>query len=99
MAFRNVKIQPDMTCAFLHDQFQEAAYKLIDPTQRLQTHLSIGNRLLLSTPEGQKEEKIFDICSHFKIAIELLTEKEERQKVAALFLMVSEYEKEESSTE
>ncbi|MBN3761556.1 AAA family ATPase [Burkholderia sp. Ac-20365] len=74
---------------FLHDRVQEAAYALISEEARTEKHLRIARLLLLRTPPEQLEEDVFDIVSQFNRAIHLITNRAERERVAALNLMAA----------
>ncbi len=71
---------------FLHDRVQEAAYSLIPEEQKKATHLQIGNLLLKNTPEIQKEEKLFEIVNQLNIALILIIDPIEREKLLKLNL-------------
>jgi PAS domain S-box-containing protein len=68
--------------AFAHDRVQEAAYALIQGSERAATHLRIGRMLVLGTPPTKLGDKIFDIVNQFDRALELLTSPRERDEVA-----------------
>jgi predicted ATPase len=72
---------------FVHDRVQEAAYSLLDPAGRSLAHLRIG-RLLWErgTSELQVEDLLFDICRHFNLCTELLTDEHEGRGIANLEL-------------
>jgi PAS domain S-box-containing protein len=75
------------TYRFLHDRVQEAAYALIAEDARSGMHLKVARLLLSKTPPEQREEAIFDIVSQFNRAAHLVTDRAEREQVAALNLM------------
>jgi PAS domain S-box-containing protein len=72
---------------FLHDRVQEAAYSLMPEEDRSSTHLRIGRLLAAGTVPEQIEEKIFDIVNQLNLGIGLITETEERERVANFNLM------------
>jgi len=71
---------------FLHDRVQQAAYSLIDAKQKKSVHLKIGNLLLENATDKSLDENIFDIVCQFNHSIDLLSEDNERQKIAQLNL-------------
>ena len=71
---------------FVHDRVEQAAYSLYTEPEREQIHLTIGRRLLETTPPEQLEERIFDIVTHINRGAALITAEEERLEVAALNL-------------
>ena len=71
---------------FLHDRVQQAAYFLIPAHQKKATHLKIGQLLKRNLSETQREEKLFDIISHFNLAQELITQPKAREILAKMNL-------------
>ncbi|WP_083234926.1 hybrid sensor histidine kinase/response regulator [Candidatus Marithrix sp. Canyon 246] len=78
--------------SFLHDRVQQAAYALIDENHKKSVHLKIG-RLLL-TPQ---QEKIFDLVYQFNKGLTLITDEEEKVKIAKLNFTASEKAKESNA--
>ena len=74
---------------FLHDRVQEAAYSLIPPQLRAETHLRIGRLLAERTPSQEREERIFEIVNQFNRATHLITSNDERRRVAELNLIAA----------
>jgi serine/threonine protein kinase len=72
---------------FLHDRLQEAAYSLIPKDDRPSIHLRIGRSLAARTTPKQVEEKIFEIVNQLNLGMDLITEPEERERVAKLNLI------------
>ncbi len=75
---------------FLHDRVQQAAYSLIEETQKQSTHLQIGRLLLAKSTQEDLEEKIFDIVDQFNQAIDLINLQKEKIKIAELNLIAGE---------
>ncbi len=69
---------------FLHDRIQQAAHALIPVQERKAVHLRIGRLLLASLTPEEVQEKIFDVASQLNAGAELITEPEERLRVARL---------------
>jgi predicted ATPase len=71
---------------FLHDRVQQAAYALIDDSQKQIVHLQIGRNLLEKISLEQLSERLFEIVDHLNHGIELVTDQVERNEIARLNL-------------
>ncbi|AUI69682.2 AAA family ATPase [Beggiatoa leptomitoformis] len=71
---------------FIHDRVQQAAYSLIDDTQKVATHLQVGRLLLANSSKIELEEHLFEIVNHLNIAEKLIDSVEERHHLAELNL-------------
>ncbi|WP_207801800.1 trifunctional serine/threonine-protein kinase/ATP-binding protein/sensor histidine kinase [Phenylobacterium hankyongense] len=74
---------------FLHDRVQEAAYSLIPEAERATTHLRIGRLLAARTAPAEIEEKVFELVNQLNRASHLVTDVEERERVAELNLIAA----------
>ena len=72
---------------FLHDRVQQAAYSLIEEKKRPEVHLKIGREMLKRIPEEEIEEHIFGIVDQLNLSCELMTDEEERERLAQLNLL------------
>ncbi|MBW4455351.1 MAG: AAA family ATPase [Nostoc indistinguendum CM1-VF10] len=75
---------------FLHDRVQQAAYALIDESQKLGVHLQIGRNLLEKTSPEQRAERLFEIVDHLNYGTELITEQSQRNEIAKLNLQAGQ---------
>jgi PAS domain S-box-containing protein len=75
---------------FLHDRVQQAAYALIDESQKLGVHLQIGRNLLEKTSPEQRAERLFEIVDHLNYGTELITDQSERNEIAKLNLQAGQ---------
>jgi PAS domain S-box-containing protein len=75
---------------FLHDRVQQAAYALIDESQKQVVHLQIGRNLLEKTSPEQRFDRLFTIVDHLNQGLELVTARSERTEIARLNLMAGQ---------
>ena len=66
---------------FTHDRIQQAAYSLISPEERKNTHLMIA-RLMHLSKEIIMKERVFEITNHFNTAITEITDSKEKKDLA-----------------
>ncbi|MEJ2725786.1 MAG: AAA family ATPase, partial [Deltaproteobacteria bacterium] len=69
---------------FLHDRVQQAAYAQISAQEHQSVHLEIGRLLLMNTPEADLNQRVFEIVQHYNHADRLITDENERLRVAEL---------------
>ncbi|MEM9541016.1 MAG: AAA family ATPase [Cyanobacteria bacterium P01_E01_bin.42] len=74
------------SCKFAHDRIQQAAYALIPEAEKAEKNVAIGRILLEQIPEGDREEKLFDIIDLLNRGIALFTASEERETITRLNL-------------
>jgi PAS domain S-box-containing protein len=72
---------------FMHDRVQEAAYSLIPEALRAEVHLRIGRLLAAQTPPEKREGAVFDIVGHLNRGAALITQRDERDRLAELNLI------------
>ncbi len=72
---------------FLHDRVQQAAYTLIDETQKKTVHLQIGRLLLANTQSEGLEEQLFEIVGHLNNGVVLVDKQADKNEIARLNLM------------
>src|SRR6266446_3495700 len=72
---------------FIHDRVQEAAYSRIPEEGRVAAHLRIGRLLAAHTPPAKREEAIFELVNQLNRGAALITEQEERERLAELNLV------------
>ncbi|WP_459195234.1 PAS domain S-box protein [Nostoc sp. FACHB-892] len=75
---------------FLHDRVQQAAYALIDESQKQLIHLQIGRNLLEKPLPEQLSERLFEIVDHLNHGIELVCDQAERDEIAKLNLLAGQ---------
>ncbi|MGL5925612.1 PAS domain S-box protein, partial [Chroococcidiopsis sp.] len=75
---------------FLHDRVQQAAYALIDESQKQVVHLQIGRNLLEKTSLQQRSERLFEVVDHLNHGIELVIDRPQRNEIAKLNLMAGQ---------
>lgn len=75
---------------FVHDRIQEAAYALMEETEKTQIHLKIG-RLLLDDYQGESLSiSMFEIVDHLNWGKEFLQDENEQLKMAELNLKTAQ---------
>ena len=79
--------QLDGSYKFIHDRVQEAAYSMIPQNLRAETHLTIGRLLAANIPAEPWQETIFEIVNHLNRGAVLITEPDERDRLAKLNLV------------
>ncbi|MEP0820663.1 MULTISPECIES: hypothetical protein [Trichocoleus] len=75
---------------FLHDRVQQAAYALIDESQKQGVHLQIGRNLLEKISLERTTERLFEIIDHLNHGIALATDQAERNEIAKLNLQAGQ---------
>lgn len=71
------------TYLFRHDRVLQTIYSLIKPDKKRDLHLKIG-RILLNDEKTDLDSRIFEIVSHFNMAVVLIKEPEEQIRLAEL---------------
>ncbi|MCP4285868.1 MAG: hypothetical protein GY792_15670, partial [Gammaproteobacteria bacterium] len=71
---------------FAHDRIQEAAYSLIPEAEKAAVHLRIGNVLREKIPQGQQDERIFDIVNQLNWGRTLIESPDDILRLAELNL-------------
>ncbi len=74
--------QSEGAYAFVHDRVHEAAYSLIPEEARAKAHLQIGRVLAAQTPPERRDEAIFEIAGQLNRGSALITERDERERLA-----------------
>ncbi|MDF5738632.1 MULTISPECIES: AAA family ATPase [unclassified Nostoc] len=75
---------------FLHDRVQQAAYALIDESQKQVVHLQIGRNFLEKTLLERLSDRLFEIVDHLNHGIELVADQPERNEIARLNLIAGQ---------
>jgi PAS domain S-box-containing protein len=75
---------------FLHDRVQQAAYALIDESQKQVVHLQIARNLLGKILPERLSERLFEIVDHLNHGLELVNNQAEQNEIAQLNLMAGQ---------
>jgi predicted ATPase/signal transduction histidine kinase len=71
---------------FTHDRVQEVAYALIDEQKRPELHLHIGRLLVQNLAQDEIELNLFDIVNQLNSGSALISDPDEKERVAKLNL-------------
>ncbi|NEO39725.1 MAG: AAA family ATPase [Moorea sp. SIOASIH] len=93
--YQLINLDDDTDCSlvrfrFQHDRVQQAAYTLIEPSQKTAFHLLIGRLLLKTKTSEALSESIFEIIDHLNLASDQVTSPEEFHEIARLNLIASQ---------
>ena len=80
-----VEVGAAVSCRFVHDRVQQAAYSLIAEDDKRRVHLDIGRRMLAEA-DPSEDGGLFDIANHMNIGAELVDDAAERLELAKLNL-------------
>jgi PAS domain S-box-containing protein len=80
---------PNNSYTFLHDRVQQAAYSLIPEHQKASVHLQIGRILLDRAGSETLEDSIFAIVNQLNIGASLISDKQEKYRLAELNLIAA----------
>ncbi|MFM0700664.1 trifunctional serine/threonine-protein kinase/ATP-binding protein/sensor histidine kinase [Paraburkholderia sediminicola] len=83
-------VRTDEGYAFVHDRIQEAAYAAIDSSAREARHLAIAQAITAQRPLPEHRNFTFDIVHQYNLAVGLIVERCERDRVAELNLAAAE---------
>lgn len=72
------------TFRFQHERIQQAAYSLMDQTERTEAHLQIGRLIQKKAGKDDWGDQIFECLSHLNKVISLITLPTEKSELAAL---------------
>jgi len=72
---------------FVHDRIQQAVYSLIPEADRQAVHLRLGQLLLASMSDGERDRKIFDIVNQLNKGRILIGERSSLDQLATLNLL------------
>lgn len=78
------------TYEFLHDRLHEAAYSLIPEDRRAEIHLQISRRMLSCFSPKKIEKQIFEVVDQISHCAHLLTDADEKERNAGLYLIAAE---------
>lgn len=69
---------------FQHDRVQQAAYRMWDEQGAQAIRLRIGRRILADCDDAAHDDRLFDLLGHLNVAHELITDRDERTRIATL---------------
>jgi predicted ATPase/signal transduction histidine kinase len=77
-------------CRFAHDRIQQALTSLIPESERTSIHLRVGKKLLENLGADLNDERVFNVVNQLNLAVDLITSREERRRLAELNLIAGE---------
>jgi predicted ATPase len=80
----------DTTWRFVHDQFQQSAYSLVQSEERNRTHLLIGRKLWTTLSEDELSIHTFSVVDQLRRGAHLIESEDERVNLSALLLRAGE---------
>jgi predicted ATPase/signal transduction histidine kinase len=80
-------LRAEQAYRFPHDRVQEAAYLLIPESERAATHLRIGRTLWARAGPDELPDRVFEIVNQLNRGVDLITARDERERVAELNLL------------
>ncbi|KAM3115087.1 trifunctional serine/threonine-protein kinase/ATP-binding protein/sensor histidine kinase [Phormidesmis sp. 146-33] len=87
--FQTETISASLICLnyqFLHDRVQQAAYALIDESQKQSVHLQIGQLLYANMSLLECSDRLFELVEHLNIGQALITDSKKQITLATLNL-------------
>jgi PAS domain S-box-containing protein len=84
-----VVIADETQCRFLHDRVQEGAYALVPEHDRGALHLRIGRVLSRTMSRAALAERIFEVANQLNLGLSLVSDDEERARIAELDLQAA----------
>ncbi len=88
---------PRSAFRFLHDRVQQAAYELIDESERDAVHLRIGRQMLFGLSESEKRDRIFEIADHLNLGRRLIEDDRDDIDLVGVNLVAGEKAKESTA--
>ena len=92
-------VESTVSYKFLHDRVQQAAYSLISEDHKKEVHLKIGRLLLDTRSTDELEEHIFELVGQLNKGIELITKRQEKDRLMDLNLIAGKQAKESTAYE
>ncbi len=81
------EINPRVHCKFIHDRVREAAYSLINDSDKKVVHLRIGRYLFETLSRDKIDENIFEIANQYDFGIDQIRDEHELRNIAELNLL------------
>lgn len=85
--YKQAEFGENIRYQFLHDKIQEAAYELISQDKK-PIHLKVARQLL-----NNQQGSLFEILDHYNLSLDLLTDPQEKELVAELYLKAAKKSK------
>ncbi|ACS78196.1 AAA family ATPase [Maridesulfovibrio salexigens] len=85
--------------SFMHDRVQQAAYSMLDASEKTTLHHNIGRAMLAIYSADEIDEASFEIAAQYSLCISAITDPQERKEISMVFTKAGRKAKRSSAFE
>ncbi len=85
--------------SFMHDRVQQAAYSMLDASEKTKLHHNIGRAMLAIYSDDEIDEASFEIAAQYSLCISAITDPQERKEISMVFTKAGRKAKRSSAFE
>ncbi len=85
--------------SFMHDRVQQAAYSMLNATEKTDLHLAIGRAMLNIYSAKEIEDATFEISAQYSLCLSAITDPHEKKTIASIFSKAGQKAKRSSAFE